>query len=1091
MKNVEDIYELSPMQSGMLFDGLAVDNAAMYRVFSLFRLHGDLDIPRFREAWRQVARRHAAIRTSIHFEGLEKPLQIVHREVDLPIELIDLQGLPKAEQEERVQAHVREERAKAFDLRVPPLMRLALFVTGPRSYRFLWTIHHILVEGWSVSIILADVLKIYEALSRGAAAQLPPVRLYRDFILWMQQQDYAGSEAFWRRQLQGFTSPTPLPGGRGSAHLSSAVENYGGHKIGLGAEFSASLESFARERKLTLNTVMRAAWAYLLSCYSSERDVLFGTLVSGRSIPLEGVESMVGLFVNLVPVRAQVPLDVPVATWLKAIQAQQAEMSQHEFCGLTQIKRWSELRGSLPLFETLMIFENWAGDLGNWNGIVEVQDCQGGQIGQGYPITIVIEPEGGQLTLCILYDERRVDRATALRLLEHLRLIVEFIPSHPASKVGDLPALIEAERRQVLGEWSGKDAVSAPHLPVHRLIEAQAARMPDAVAVAHVDRRLTYRQLEEEANRLAHHLTALGVGPEKIVGICLERSPELIVALLAVHKAGGAYLPLDPKYPAERLAFMLNDAAVGVLVTSQELAALLPAKDRAVVLIDADRGAIAARPATAPASDVAGESAAYVIYTSGSTGTPKGVVIEQRALSHFVAVAIDAYAVQPSDRVLQFATINFDTAAEEIFPTLAQGATLVLRTEQMQYSLEEFLRRCDEWRVSVIDLPSAFWHELVDALDGQALALPPSVRLVIIGGEAALPERVAAWRARVGAHPRLLNTYGPTEATVVATVHDLSRPDDPAPASETVPIGRPLGAARVYVLDERRQPVPRGVAGELYIGGAGLARGYLNRPQLTAERFIPDPFSNAPGARLYRTGDRVRYRDDGVLEYRGRADHQIKLRGHRIELGEIEAALAQEPFVRDAVVLFRDDLAGPPGLVAYVASREESRATSEALRAGLRARLPDYMIPAAFVFLDALPLLPNGKLDRRRLPAPDARPGMEQILVEPRSDIERRVAAMWREVLGLEKVGIHDNFFDLGGHSLLLMKLHAKLKTAFERDLSFVDLFEHTTIADLARLLGREDAPANREPDAETRDTQQQAGQQRLQARRARMQPGQ
>jgi amino acid adenylation domain-containing protein len=1085
MNNVEDVYELSPMQSGMLFDGLAADNHGMYRIFSAFHLHGDLDISVFHRAWRETVKRHPVLRTSIHFEGLEKPLQVVHREVDPPLELIDLQQVPAAEQDARVRQYVADEHARPMNLGAPPLMKLALFTTGPRSRWFLWTIHHILAEGWSLSIILGDVLKTYEALRQDRAPVLTPVRPYRDFILWMQQQNPAQAEAFWRQQLQGFAVPTPLPAGQGNPRLNSAIEAGRGQKVELSVAATTALEEFARAHKLTLSTLMRAAWAYLLSRYSGERDVLFGAMVSGRSIPLEGAESMVGLFVNLVPVRTQVAAEEPMLAWLQAIHAQQGAMSQYEFCGMTQIKRWSEVTGSLPLFETLMIYENWAGDVKDWQGIVQVQDFWGGQNGQGYPLTLVIEP-GKQLAISALYDERRLTPAAVTRLLQYLRLVLEHLPANVRGRVQELPRLTPEEQQQLLVHWSGGASAGSSATPVHRLIDAQATRTPQAVAVVSVDGQLTYRELNDRANQLARHLQSVGVGPEVIVGVCLDRSPDLIVTLLAVHKAGGAYLPLDPKYPAERLAFMLHDAGVKVIVGNQATHGALPGVDANVVLIDRDREIIAAQPTLAPTVDAGIESLAYVIYTSGSTGTPKGVMIEQRSLASFVGAAIDAYAIEPSDRVLQFATVNFDAAVEEIFPCLVRGATLVLRTEAMLYSVGEFLNRCREWSISVLDLPTAFWHELVDALDAQALALPPCLRLVIIGGEAVLPERLATWRRCVGAHPRLLNTYGPTETTVVATVHDLSAPAEPDVYGEAVPIGRPLGAARVYILDDRRQPVPIGATGELYIGGAGLARGYLGRDELTVERFVQAAFGAPQAERLYQTGDRVRYRADGVLEYRGRTDQQIKLRGHRIELGEIEAAMARDSAVRDVVVLFRDDLDAPPGLVAYVVPREGSALTVEALRTALGERLPQYMVPAVFLLLDALPLLPNGKLDRRRLPVLDGQ-NLEPVAAEPQTETERAIAAIWREVLGLKRVGIHDNFFDLGGHSLLLMKMHGMLAKKFLRDLSFIELFEHTTIHGLARLLGPESTPTDDELRADDRDGKRQAGQQRLQARRARL----
>jgi amino acid adenylation domain-containing protein len=1086
VENIEDIYELAPMQAGMLFDGLSVGNMGMYRVFSAFKLHGDLDVATFRRAWQYVADRHAAIRTSIHYEGIEKPLQVVHREVELPVELIDIQHMSAAEQDDYVRCFMQEERARPYDLGSPPLMRLVLFVTGPRSFWFLWVMQHILLEGWSVSIVLQEALETYRALRRGATPALPPVRPYRDFILWIQQRDSAESEAFWRCQLAGLGAPTPLPGGRGTAQLHSAVENYAGRKLELGRSATVALEAFAREHRLTMNTLMRAAWSQVLARYTGERDLLFGTLVSGRSVPLEGIESIVGLCVNLVPVRMRVDHDRPLLDWLKEIQAQQAEMSLHEYCGLAQIKRWSEFPGSMPLFETLMIFENWAGSLDNWQGIAEVGDFLGGQIGQGYPITLVIEP-GEQLAFGMLYDERRIDEKMVLRLLDYLRLVAESLPGAAAGRVGDLPLLAEAERPTLLGEWCGPGSAVVQNVPAYRAIEAQAAIAPDAVALFHEGRALTYRALDDLANRLAHHLRDLGVGPERIVGVCLDRAPELIVALLAVHKAGGAYLPLDPRYPTERLAFMLVDAGVDIVVSNAALQARIAAAGRHLVLLDRDAGSIAARPSSAPPVAARGSDLAYVIYTSGSTGMPKGVMIEHRSLATFTDAAIAAYGIGPEDRVLQFASVNFDAAAEEIFPTLARGGTLVLRTDAMLVSIEEFLRRCAEWRITVLDLPTAFWHEMTDAVVTRSLALPHTLRLVIIGGEAARPERVAQWHARFGRHPRLLNTYGPTEATVVATLQDLSTQDAAESlADRSVPIGRAMGPALTYVLDDRRQPVPIGAVGELYLGGVGLARGYLNRPDLTAERFFPDPFAPGEGARIYRTGDLARFRDDGAIEYCGRVDQQVKLRGHRVELGEIEAVLAGEPTVRDAVVILREDLAGSPGLVAYVVQRDGATPDADGLRTALRRHLPDFMVPRAFVFLDTLPLSASGKLDRRRLPPPDASAVSGRNIVAPQSDLQRRVANIWREVLGVEKIGLHDNFFDIGGHSLLLLRVHAMLTRDFQRELSYVDLFDHTTVHSLAELLG-EDQPRQPGQAPAAREEARQAGQHRLRARRARL----
>ena len=544
------------------------------------------------------------------------------------------------------------------------------------------------------------------------------------------------------------------------------------------------------------------------------------------------------------------------------------------------------------------------------------------------------------------------------------------------------------------------------------------------------------------------------------MGVCVERSPETIVALLGVLEAGGAYVPLDPSYPRERLAYLVEDSRVALLLTQERLFAGLPGSAMAdVVFLDADRERIEAAPEDVPGAAVHPQNAAYVIYTSGSSGRPKGVVVSHAALSGYTAVAREAYGIGPEDRVLQFASVAFDASAEEIYPALVSGARLVLRTEEMLDSAAAFVEACRAWGITVLDLPTAYWHELVTELSGtdprERPALPEGLRLAIIGGERAMPERLRAWRELFGDRVRLVNTYGPTETTVVATLCDLAAPGgDGADSLRHVPIGRPLRGVQAYVLDSRGEPAAIGIPGELYVGGAGVARGYLGRPALTAERFLPDPFRPDPGARVYRTGDRVRWLPDGTLEFMGRADQQVKIRGFRVEPGEVEAALSRCPGVEEAVVVAREDSPGDPRLVAYVVPAEGGAVQAAELRSALREELPGYMVPAAFVVVDALPLTRNGKVDRRALPAPDARRAAgEPRSALPRNDVERALTEAWREVLGVEEVGLDDNFFDLGGHSLLLARLRSRLAGRFAREVSVVVLFRYPTVRSFAEYL--------------------------------------
>ncbi|HSK77697.1 MAG TPA: amino acid adenylation domain-containing protein, partial [Thermoanaerobaculia bacterium] len=611
----------------------------------------------------------------------------------------------------------------------------------------------------------------------------------------------------------------------------------------------------------------------------------------------------------------------------------------------------------------------------------------------------------------------------------------------------DLETLAPEERRELLEAGRGPVA-GAPQVSVLRAFEAQAARTPDAVAVESRAGRLTYADLDARATALARHLRHLGVGPESIVGLHVERSLDMVVARLGVWKAGGAYLPLDPAYPQERLAFMLEDSGARVVLTQESLEAKLPASNARAVLLDADWPAA---EAALPALDL--KNTAYVIYTSGSTGRPKGVLVPHASLANYVRVAAEAYGIGPADRVLQFASISFDTSAEEIDPALTTGATLVLRDEEMVSSVERFAREAGELGITVLDLPTAYWHELV----AEGVEMPESLRLVILGGEQAQADRLAAWRERVGERIRLVNSYGPTEATIVSTHRDLTR----GIASAEVPIGRAIANARTVLFDRDLELVPLGAEGELLIGGAGVTRGYLGRPDLTAERFVPDPFGTEPGARLYRTGDLARLLPDGDLEFRGRADDQVKVRGFRIELGEIEAALRRLPGVRDAVVAAREDGSSGKRLVAYVVPAGEKAPPVAGLRSALKESLPEYMVPAAFVTLEALPVTPSGKVDRRALPAPDsARPDLDASYAAPKNPVQEVLAEIWSDLLGVDRVGIHDDFFQLGGHSLLVAKLAARVRQAFKVELSLIQVFQSPTVAALAEVIEKPGAGA-------------------------------
>jgi amino acid adenylation domain-containing protein len=1048
--NVEDIYQLSPGQQGMLT--VVLLSGAQSEVYfdqSTMTLGGELEVGLWRRAWQRVLDRHPSLRTLFVWERRGEPLQVVRREVEIPWQELDWSGLPLAEREARLESFLREDRARGFDLGVPPLMRLALIRWEEATWKMVWSFHHLIVDGWSVSRVLGEAVACYAAFREGREPDLEPPRRFRDYIAWLQGQDLGRAEAFWRGVLAGFEEPTPLPyDGTGRGDSSAADREL----LWLPPAEAEALSTLARRHQLTLNTLFQGAWGALLARATGRDDVLFGSVVSGRPGELEGIESVVGFFINVLPVRMRIGGEA-VGQALAHLQADQVEQREFEYVPLESIQAWLGLPRGSRLMDSLLVFQNFplnpvepAASPG-----FRFLESQGRGVSH-YPVTLYVAPRAGGLDLSLNYHENRLDAAAARRLLHHLRTLLAAFVAHPEARLAELPLIPAAERLGLLAAALGAPVAPADRC-IHTLLEQQAARTPDAHAVEAGGRALTYRELNERAEILAHRLRRRGVGPESIVGLCAERSPEMVVGLLAVLKAGGVYLPLDPAYPRERLAFMMEDSGARVLLTQASLAASLPVEGREVVLLEGAEPGDGAEPAAGPRPVPA--NGAYVIYTSGSTGRPKGVLVPHASLVSYVRGAAEEAGIGAGDRILQFASLSFDTSAEEIFPCLTRGATLVLRDDEMVSSLAGFLHALERLKVTVLDLPTAYWHELVAEMAAQDLPWPACVRLVILGGEQAQAARLDVWRQRVDGRCRLLNTYGPTEATIVSTRRPLDGPRD-FPAE--VPIGRPVPGARVHVVSRDLEPMPPGLDGELVIGGNGLARGYLGRPDLTAERFVPDPAAASPGERLYRTGDLARRLPNGELEFRGRTDQQVKVRGFRIELGEIETALRRLAGVRDAAAVVREDTPGERRIAAYVVPADGAVPSTTELRAGLRELLPEHMLPAIFQSLAALPLTPSGKVDRRalgKLPAAEARPDLEVEFAAPRNQVEEMLCGLWSDLLGVERVGIHDDFFQLGGHSLLVAKLAARVRQTFGAELPILEVFKTPTVAALAAAIER------------------------------------
>ncbi|WP_329082496.1 non-ribosomal peptide synthetase [Streptosporangium sp. NBC_01469] len=1044
MTNVENIYKLTPLQSGMLFHVLYDSTGANpYVAQSIDEFVGPLDVERLRLAWQAVVDRHSALRSVFVWEGLDEPVQVVQRRVELPFEELDWRSRPAAEQKRCLEELVEEDRVRGFDLGSAPLLRLTVVrFTGDRTM-VLWTFHHLLLDGWSTQVVQKEVFAFYRAATDGTPARLAEPIPYARYIGWLSEQSKERAEEFWRRYLGSFEAPTDLGIG-----ATIAESDFGDVKRNLGPELAERLGEFARAHRVTVNTVVQGAWALLLSRYSGSDDIVHGSTVSGRPAALTDAESIVGLFINTLPVRTRVPVELSVAEWLHELQDQHVELRQYEYTSLVDAQGWSAVPKGKQLFKSILVFENYPKVIGDSDLPEDLTvRHQKGIARTGYPLTIAVGHTREQLLAEITYDRSLFEHAAVERLAGHFGELLSSLVADPGARVGDLELLSVAERRQLLVEWNEAVTGIDDAATLHGLVQERAREHPEATAVVYGEATLSYGELNIRANQLAHHLRRLGVGSGSLVGVCLERGLDLVVGLLGVLKAGGAYVPLDPAYPAERLAFLLDDTAAPVVVTHAGLRDRLPDGGFTTVALDADRSVIGREPADAPASKSAPNDLAYVIYTSGSTGVPKGVLVEHRSVVNRLRGTDGDFGFGPEDVWTLFHSFAFDFSVWEIWGALTYGGRLVVVDAETVRNADAFADLLVDRGVTVLNqTPSAFG--LLQQVIGAERAGRLALRLVVFGGEALQPARLGPWWEAVGENgPRLVNMYGITETTVHVTAREITETDSVRGALS--PIGRPLADTGAYVLDAAGRVAPVGVAGELWISGTGVARGYLNRPELTAERFVTRELAGVT-RRLYRSGDLVRWMADGELEYLGRLDDQVKVRGHRIELGEVETALVQHPGLETVTVVAREDVPGEKRLVAYaVPTADYPEPSVTSLRDWCGQTLPDHMVPGTFVFLDEIPLTGNGKVDRKALPAPGgARPRMGTEFVAPCTEVEEAIARIWTEVLGVNRVGVHDNFFELGGDSILAIQVISRAKR-YGLNLTPRMIFKHQTVAEI------------------------------------------
>ncbi len=1063
---------------------LLPDNISYY-IPRAVRLVGNLYKDLLEQSFTELVRRHEILRTTFPAKN-GRPVQVIHEPYQIDIPLQSIEGLSKGEQEEFIQRMIVEAGQRPFDLANGPLLRLLLLKLAPQEHVLILTEHHLIHDGWTQGVLLRDFLTTYSALHGEEVAPLPELAIqYADFAYWqrgwMQGEVLESLISYWKKELSGAAPLLELP----TDHPRPAIQGFrGGVKyFDLPTPLARALRALSRKEGATLFMTMLAAFKSLLYRYTNRHDLIVGAGIANRRLP--EIEGMLGMVINTVVLRTQLAGGLTFKEYLKIVRDVCLGAYAHQdipFEKLVEVLQPPRSLSYTPIFQVMFSFLDTPMpelrlpelDLSIINAHnrsakfdLDVLAIPHGEQRIGYSN----EPWDERITMMWEYSTDLFDEATIERMHSHFQNILEEVVENPEISLSHLTLLNEAERKQLIAEWNDTAIEPSTHRIIHGLFESQVERTPDAFALIHGEVRLTYRELNRRSNLLAHHLRSLGVGPDVMVGVYLERSWGMIVALLAILKAGGAYVPLDPAYPKERLSFIVEDANVSVILTQKNLADRLAPHPSQVVCLD-DELNINLSEAD-PACNVAAENLAYVIYTSGSTGRPKGVMITHGSLTNLTENGIEAYELCDTDRVLQFASMSFDTSAEEIFTCLSSGGTLVLRTDDMLTSASVFLSSCESLGVTVLDLPTAYWHELVENLTSEDLNIPPSLRLVILGGERALPEHAAKWFDHVDQSVKLINSYGPSEATIVATLCELKPTERTNGVLREVSIGRPIRNARAYVLDEFLNPVPVGVTGALYIGGEGLARGYLKRPDLTAENFIPDLLGGEAGARLYRTGDLARYLPDGSLEFVGRGDDQVKLRGYRIQLSEIEGVLDEHPAIRQAAVLMIEDKPGVKRLAAYVTQDKQHELAVDQLREFLKERLPDYMIPSAYTLLEEFPYTPNGKLDRRALPAPDkSRAYLERGYVAPRTEVEEELSQIWADLLHVERVGIEENFFDAGGHSLLATQLLSRIRSNFAVELTLREFFLSPVLKDLAEtiedrmLIGGDSAKLDRMLDA-------------------------
>jgi amino acid adenylation domain-containing protein len=1049
---------LSPGQQQVWFHDQLAAGAPIYNESVTIHKRGPLDPVILERSINEIIRRHEIWRTAFPMSD-GKAVQRIDSNVAVSLPSIDLSQLPVQDREAEAVRIATEDTRRPFDLNVAPLFRMRLVRLAPDYHRIYLTVHHLVFDGVSIyRVLIRELAALYSAYSAGQPSPLPELAVqYRDYAVWKQHQlangGYAADVKYWRETLSEDLPALELPTDR--PRLAERVWRGGMETCSIPAHLIEALKEFGKREGVTPYMLLLAVFQVLLYRYSGQDDIITGGATNTRTRP--EFEPLMGYFLNAVVLRSHVEAQLTFREFLGRVKSTVLGAMAHSEIPFDEIVReLAPRRDSArhPLFQVLFSMRPPFADFPDGWDVTDMEVSSGAS---SFDLFVEFSEHPQALAGRCVYSTELFNRTTIQSLLRHFETLLAGALANPDIPISRLPLLDDSERQRLLVEWNRTDAEFPGERCVHELFEEQVRKTPNAVAVMFEDASLSYAELNRRANRLAHHLRELGVGPDARVAVCLERGLELIVAMLGVLKAGGAYVPLDPAYPDERLRCMLEDCAPVALLTKGHLRPPFASLNETVPVLD--MGSATHGWKDHPETDLEAASLgltsrhlAYVIYTSGSTGTPKGVMVPHRAINRLVLN--NGYAkFEASDRVAFASNPAFDAATLEVWAPLLNGGRIVVISQDVLLEPARFGKTLKRQAVTTLWLTVGLFNQYADRLSEEF----GNLRYLIVGGDA-LDPRVIAGVLRSHPPRHLINGYGPTETTTFAITHEIVAVPENA---RSIPIGRPIANTRIYILDPHGEPVPVGVAGELHIGGAGVARGYLNRPELTAERFVPDPFATGPDARMYKTGDLGKWLPDGTVEFLGRNDFQVKIRGFRVELGEIEARLAEQAGVREAVVLAREDKTGEDKrLVAYYTASEPGQGSvgAEQLRAYLAQKLPEYMLPAAYVRLESLPLTPNGKVDRKALPAPEFGPHDQEELVPPNDDIEERLAKLWQELLGVRSIGVNHNFFELGGHSMLVARLIVQVERTFNRSLSMASVFQRPTIAQLAGLLRQEQA---------------------------------